>query len=78
MELARQAEILFLWDGENWNPNGDILNDNAPRYDEVSRRALVSDVRIKRTIRDWLIDQGHEIFVKEQESGEPPRLNQRL
>jgi CRISPR-associated protein Csh2 len=66
MEIAKQAEILFLWDGENWNPNGDILNDNAPRYDEVSRRALVSDVRVKRTIRDYLIEQGYEIFVKEQ------------
>jgi CRISPR-associated protein Csh2 len=65
-ELAKQAEILFLWDGENWNPNGDILNDNAPRYDEVARRALVSDVRIKRTIRDYLDALGHEIFVKEQ------------
>jgi len=29
-ELAKQAEILFLWDGENWNPNGDILNDMRP------------------------------------------------
>ncbi|BDY12742.1 type I-B CRISPR-associated protein Cas7/Csh2 [Hydrogenimonas cancrithermarum] len=68
-EIAKQAELLFLWDGENWNPNGDILNANAPRYDEVSRRALVSDVRIKRTIRDYLDAKGYEIFVKEEVSG---------
>jgi len=68
-DLAKQAEILFLWDGENWNPNGDMLNDNAPRYDEVSRRALASDVRIKRTIRDYLDAKGYEIFVKEQAHG---------
>ncbi len=65
MEYAKQSEILFLWDGENWNPNGDMLNSNAPRYDEISRKALVSDVRIKRTIRDFLESQGEEIFVKE-------------
>lgn len=68
MSYAKQAEILFLWDGENWNPNGDILNDNAPRFDEVSQKALVSDVRIKRTIRDYLENLGEEIFVKEAKS----------
>lgn len=68
MSCAKQSEILFLWDGENWNPNGDMLNDNAPRFDEISRKALVSDVRIKRTIRDFLEAEGEEIFVKETES----------
>lgn len=65
MSYAKQSEILFLWDGENWNPNGDMLNSNAPRYDEISRKALVSDVRVKRTIRDFLETKGEEIFVKE-------------
>lgn len=66
---AKQSEILFLWDVENANPNGDILNDNAPRYDEVSHRALISDVRIKRTIRDDLYDRkNREIFVRETAS----------
>lgn len=66
---ANQTEILFLWDVENANPNGDILNDNAPRYDEVSHRALISDVRIKRTIRDDLYDRkDYEIFVRETAS----------
>jgi len=68
MSYAKQSEILFLWDGENWNPNGDMLNSNAPRYDEISRKALISDVRIKRTIRDFLETKGEEIFVKETES----------
>jgi len=63
---AKQIEILFLWDCENSNPNGDILRDNAPRYDDIAHRALVSDVRIKRTIRDDLFDRkGQEIFVRE-------------
>ena len=50
-----KKEILFLWDGENWNPNGDMLYDNAPRIDEETGKAEASDVRIKRTIRDELI-----------------------
>ena len=33
-ELAKHSEILFLWDAKMTNPNGDMLNDNAPRYDE--------------------------------------------
>ncbi len=65
---AKQTEILFLWDCENSNPNGDILRDNAPRYDDIAHKALVSDVRIKRTIRDDLFDRkGQEIFVRETE-----------
>ncbi len=65
-DTAKQSEILFLWDIENANPNGDILRDNAPRYDDVAHKALVSDVRIKRTIRDDLYDRKEqEIFVRE-------------
>ena len=65
-DLAKQSEILFLWDIENANPNGDILRDNAPRYDDIAHKALISDVRIKRTIRDDLFDRkGKEIFVRE-------------
>jgi len=62
----QKKEILFLWDGENWNPNGDMLNENAPRIDEETGVAEATDVRIKRTIRDELIKkEGSEvIFVK--------------
>jgi CRISPR-associated protein Csh2 len=69
---ANQIKILFLWDCENSNPNGDILRDNAPRYNDIAHKALVSDVRIKRTIRDDLYDRkNQEIFVREtaHESG---------
>lgn len=63
---AKQTELLLLWDCENSNPNGDILRDNAPRYDDIAHKALVSDVRIKRTIRDDLYNRkNHEIFVRE-------------
>ncbi len=62
----QKKEILFLWDGENWNPNGDMLNGNAPRIDEETGVAEATDVRIKRTIRDELIKkEGAEVvFIK--------------
>ncbi|AII14450.1 CRISPR/Cas system-associated RAMP protein Cas7, type I-B/HMARI [Campylobacter iguaniorum] len=61
-----KKEILFLWDGENFNPNGDMLNSNAPRIDEETNIAEATDVRIKRTIRDELMRENEDqIFVKE-------------
>jgi len=67
-----KKEILFLWDGENWNPNGDMLNNNAPRMDEEIGVAEVSDVRIKRTIRDELIKKegADVVFIKEYKRDE--------
>ena len=68
MTTAKQSEILFLWDAKMTNPNGDMLNDNAPRFDEVDRKAIVSDVRVKRTIRDDLQERQKEtIFVNNSE-----------
>lgn len=65
---AKQSELLFIWDARMTNPNGDMLNDNAPRFDEVDRKAVVSDVRVKRTVRD---DMQHRknlsIFVNNAE-----------
>ncbi|MEA3452420.1 MAG: type I-B CRISPR-associated protein Cas7/Csh2 [Bacteroidota bacterium] len=52
--LPKQSELLFVWDAKLCNPNGDMSADNAPRFDEVDEKAIVSDVRIKRTIRDDL------------------------
>ena len=66
--IAKQSELLFLWDAKMCNPNGDMLNDNAPRYDDTDRKAIVSDVRIKRTIRDDLQRRkGELIFVNNPE-----------
>ncbi|NLK66348.1 MAG: type I-B CRISPR-associated protein Cas7/Csh2 [Campylobacteraceae bacterium] len=65
---AKHSELLFIWDAKMTNPNGDMLNDNAPRYDETDRKAVVSDVRVKRTIRDDLQKRKNkEIFVNNPE-----------
>jgi len=62
--LSKKKEVLFLFDTRNMNPNGDMLKDNAPRYDEASMKAEISDVRIKRTIRDYALIKGEEVFIK--------------
>jgi len=57
------SEILFLYDAVLCNPNGDIDEENKPRMDYETNRNLVSDVRLKRYIRDYLLGKGYEIFV---------------
>jgi len=70
--IKNRTELLFLYEIENANPNGDPLNENRPRFDSEDSRAIVSDVRLKRTIRDyWFEYKGHngtngkDIFVRE-------------
>lgn len=58
------SDFLFLYDATNTNPNGDADQENKPRMDQETKTALVSDVRIKRTIRDFLINKGYEVFVR--------------
>jgi len=57
------SDILFIYDAKLCNPNGDPDDENKPRMDYHSRRNLVSDVRLKRYIRDYLQDKDNEIFV---------------
>ncbi|MBT1248355.1 MULTISPECIES: type I-B CRISPR-associated protein Cas7/Csh2 [unclassified Thermosipho (in: thermotogales)] len=59
----KNSEILFLYDAHLTNPNGDPDDENRPRFDYDTSRNLVSDVRLKRYIRDYLQNKGHEIFV---------------
>lgn len=64
--LMNKSEILFLYDIQDANPNGDPLDSNKPRLDEETEFNLVTDVRLKRTIRDYLKDfKKEEIFIKE-------------
>lgn len=59
----RRREILFLYTVKDANPNGDPLNANHPRYDEETGQIMVSDVRVKRTIRDELISMGERVLI---------------
>lgn len=73
--IKNRQEILFLYDVTDANPNGDPLDENKPRIDEETGINIVTDVRLKRTIRDYLFSykgydgsNGKDIFVRELES----------
>lgn len=65
-EIKNRSEILFIYDIRDGNPNGDPMDENKPRIDEETGINLVTDVRLKRTIRDYLYNfKDLEIFVRE-------------
>ena len=63
MAFNKRREYLFLYSVKDANPNGDPLNANHPRFDAETGRIMVSDVRIKRTIRDQWLREGLNVFV---------------
>ncbi len=71
--MKNRSEILFLYDVKWANPNGDPLDENKPRIDEETEKCIVSDVRLKRTIRDEWQSWGETIWV----SGEAVDPNKR-
>ena len=52
--ISNRYEFLFLFDCENGNPNGDPDAGNAPRIDPQDMRGLVSDVALKRRVRNYV------------------------
>jgi CRISPR-associated protein Csd2 len=68
--LLNRYDIVFLFDVVNGNPNGDPDAGNLPRMDPETNHGLVSDVSLKRKIRNYTeltkSDQpGHRIYVQE-------------
>ncbi len=53
MTIEHNSEILFIYDAKMSNPNGDMDNENKPRMDYDTSTNLVSDVRLKRYVRDY-------------------------
>jgi CRISPR-associated protein Csd2 len=53
--VANRHEFLFFFDCENGNPNGDPDAGNAPRIDPEDMHGLVSDVALKRRIRNYVM-----------------------
>lgn len=69
MAIQNRYEFLFLFDCENGNPNGDPDAGNAPRIDPEDMHGLVSDVALKRRVRNYVqIAKGNQmpnaIFVE--------------
>lgn len=52
--IENRYEFMFHFDCENGNPNGDPDSGNAPRIDPLTMCGLVSDVAIKRRIRNYV------------------------
>lgn len=68
--LANRYDFVFLFDVTNGNPNGDPDAGNLPRIDQETQRGLVSDVSLKRKIRNYAElargnEPGFRIYVQE-------------
>jgi len=73
--ITGHEEILFIYDVKNANPNGDPADENKPRIDEETGYNIITDVRLKRTIRDYLFtskgyngENNKDIFVRQTAS----------
>ena len=68
--IKNRYEFVILFDVENGNPNGDPDAGNMPRIDPESGLGIVTDVCLKRKIRNYVEtvkedEQGYKIYIKE-------------
>jgi len=61
--LQNKIDYALIFRVKNANPNGDPLNGNRPRTD-YEGLGEITDVCLKRKIRDRLLEAGHSIFVQ--------------
>ncbi|WP_338844733.1 type I-C CRISPR-associated protein Cas7/Csd2 [Massilia sp. W12] len=69
--ITRRYDFVFLFDVKDGNPNGDPDADNHPRTDPQTGEGLVTDVSLKRKIRNFVgllkgCNAPHDIYVKEK------------
>src|ERR1700749_484076 len=71
--IENRFDFLFLFDCQDGNPNGDPESENCPRFDPETFHGLVSDVCLKRKIRNYvsnavaageITQSGNRIFVE--------------
>jgi CRISPR-associated protein Csd2 len=68
--IKNRYEFVLLFDVENGNPNGDPDMGNMPRVDPQTGYGIVTDVCLKRKIRDYVDmvkegKEGYDIYVKD-------------
>ncbi|MDO9324406.1 MAG: type I-C CRISPR-associated protein Cas7/Csd2 [Methanoregula sp.] len=68
--IKNRYEFVLLFDVENGNPNGDPDMGNMPRVDPQTGFGIVTDVCLKRKIRDYVDmvkegKEGYDIYVKD-------------
>lgn len=66
MVLKNKIDFLLVIVAENCNPNGDPLMGGRPRQD-LEGYGEISDVCIKRKLRNRMQDMGHEILLKSED-----------
>ncbi|SBV97261.1 CRISPR-associated protein, Csd2 family [uncultured Alphaproteobacteria bacterium] len=69
--LNNRIEFVFHFDVTNGNPNGDPDAGNMPRVDPLTQKGLVTDVCLKRKIRNYVAITkdgvpGYDIYVREK------------
>ncbi len=69
--IKNRYDFVILFDVENGNPNGDPDAGNMPRIDPETGYGLVTDVCLKRKIRNYVEDakedaEGYRIYIKDQ------------
>lgn len=69
--IANRYEFVYLFDVTNGNPNGDPDAGNLPRLDPETNRGLVTDVALKRKIRNYVSlekegEAGYAIYMQEK------------
>ena len=69
--IANRYDFVYLFDVRNGNPNGDPDAGNMPRRDAETSRGLVTDVAIKRKIRNYVAmargdTPGYDIYMQDR------------
>lgn len=70
-ELKNRFDFVFVFDVKDGNPNGDPDAGNLPRVDAETGMGLVTDVCLKRKVRNYVqvsknCAEGYDIFIKEK------------
>lgn len=70
-KLEKRYDFVLYFDVKDGNPNGDPDAGNLPRVDAETGNGIVTDVCLKRKIRNYVQitkgnEQGYDIFVKEK------------
>ena len=69
LNAENRIDFVYFFDVKDGNPNGDPDAGNAPRTDPETGQGLVSDVALKRKVRDYVAaakdgSEGYKIYVK--------------
>lgn len=70
-ELKNRIDFVYIFDVQDGNPNGDPDAGNLPRVDAETGMGLVTDVCLKRKVRNYVqvaknCENGYDIFIKEK------------